>query len=69
MSRRNPADLVCDLLGVRAIGRALKLSPGSVSKWRESGFIPSKHHQRLIDVANEQRKKLTAEMLVYGERE
>lgn len=65
---KNPATVVSDLLGVRAIARALDLSPGAVSKWKESGLVPSKHHEEILTLAKDRKVKLTAEMLVYGQR-
>jgi len=65
---KNPATVVSGLLGVRAIARALDLSPGAVSKWKESGLVPSKHHEDILALANSRKVKLTPEMLVYGER-
>jgi len=65
---KNPATVVSDLLGVRAIARALHLSPGAVSKWKESGLVPSKHHEDILALADDRKVKLTAEMLVYGDR-
>lgn len=65
---KKPAEVVIELLGVRALARALDLTPGAVSMWQESGLVPSKHHQRIIEIAAEQNKTLTPDMLVYGVR-
>lgn len=64
---KTPSSLVVELFGgVRATARALKLSPGAISKWKATGLVPSKHHKPLLDAAKAQKKRLTPEMLILG---
>lgn len=66
MGKKKPANVVIDLFGVRPLARKLDLSPGAVSKWQDSGLVPSKYHERLLEIAREMRLRLTADMLVSG---
>jgi len=61
-----PAEVVADLLGVRALARALKLTPGAVSHWKDTGLVPSKHHERILELARERKVRLTPSMLICG---
>lgn len=66
MLKKTPADVVLDLLGVRPLARALDLTPGALCHWRKKGLVPSDHHAKILAFAKQQRKRLTADMLVYG---
>lgn len=67
MATLTPARYVCKLLGVRALARALDLSPGTVSKWqRDGGLIPSQYHIPILAIARKKRKRLSAAILVHG---
>lgn len=66
MENRTPASIVCKLLGVRALARALGITPGAVSRWQTRGWVPSKHHARILDIARLRRKRLTDRMLTRG---
>lgn len=66
MGKKKPASVVIDLFGVRPLARKLELSPGAVSKWQERGLVPSKYHEKLLDLAREMRLRLTPEMLIIG---
>jgi len=62
-----PADVVIALFGgVRKTARAIKVAPGTVSKWQKDGLVPSKHQVPLLDAAKAARKRLTPEMLILG---
>lgn len=39
--------------GTRALARALCKPPTTVQSWKDSGLIPSKHHEHLMQVARE----------------
>lgn len=65
MGKTTPAQVVKKLFGVRALAKLLKLSPGAVSKWVKT--VPSRHHERLLNLAREMKLTLTAEMLIIGE--
>lgn len=64
MGKKTPASVVKELFGVRALAKLLGLSPGAVSKWVKT--VPSKHHERLLQLAREKRLTLTPEMLIIG---
>lgn len=47
--------------GVRKLQRALgHPNPTTVQGWKERGWIPSKHHQRVLEVARENGIELSA---------
>lgn len=65
MGKKKPKQIVVDLLGgVRATARALGLTPGAVSRWRDR--VPQEHHEALLSIARERKLPLTAEMLICG---
>lgn len=66
MGKIKPAMLVRKLFGTRALARSLDLTPGAILKWGRSGLVPAKYHERLLELAREQRLTLTAEMLIIG---
>lgn len=66
MGKKKPASVVIELFGVRPLARKLDLTPGAVSKWQGSGYVPSKYHEKLLELAREMRLRLTADMLVSG---
>lgn len=66
MGKKTPAQIAADLFGVRALARLLNLTPGAVTHWKDKGLIPSKHHEKLLELAKEKRLRLTAEMLICG---
>jgi hypothetical protein len=66
MDNKTPAEVEIRLLGCRKLARALGVTPGAVSKWQESGLVPSKYHKSILAFAKLQRKRLTPEMLTYG---
>lgn len=66
MAMRKPATVVTELLGVRALARHLGLTPGAVSKWKNTGLVPSKHHEKILDFAKARRKRLAALTIVRG---
>jgi hypothetical protein len=66
VGKKTPAQIVADMFGVRKLAKALGLTPGAVTHWKDKGLIPSKHHEKLLELAKEKRLRLTAEMLVCG---
>lgn len=39
--------------GTRAMAAALELPPSTVQSWKETGLIPAKHQQKVLDTARE----------------
>jgi hypothetical protein len=64
---KNPVECAIEAIGgVRKMARTLKVEPGTVSKWKGKGLIPSRHHKALLEAARSLRKRLTANDLVMG---
>jgi hypothetical protein len=63
-----PASLVVTIFGgVRRTARLLGISPATVRKWSHSGgHIPAKNQRRLLDLAQQNGLRLTAEDIVLG---
>jgi hypothetical protein len=68
-----PAELVIHRFkGVRPLARLLKLDHSSVARWPKpkprglGGFIPSRLHKDLLQLAVTHRVELTADQLIYG---
>lgn len=69
-----PAKIVIDRFGgVRPLARLMGLTPGTVCRWAlpkshrgSDGFIPARHHRRLLDLAKEHGKWLTLDELCFG---
>lgn len=66
MGKTTPAKIVRKLFGTRPLARLLGLTPDALLKWDRNGRVPSKHHERLLELAREKRLRLTAEMLISG---
>lgn len=71
MEKNKPADVVINLFGVRPLARdltkrGLPITPGAICHWRDTGLVPSRFHETLLELAKQAKKKLTAEMLVCG---
>lgn len=70
-----PAELVIQRFGgVRPLSRLLKLHHSSVVRWPQpkprglGGFIPSRLHQPLLQLAKDHDVQLTPDELIYGGR-
>lgn len=62
-----PAEYVIHVFkGVRATARAISRAPGSVSKWRKNGEVPSAAARRILEVARERNLDITPSDLAYG---
>jgi hypothetical protein len=68
-----PAELVIHRFkGVRPLARLLKLDHSSVARWPKpkprglGGFIPSRLHKDLLQLAATEGVELTANELIYG---
>lgn len=61
--KQTPADVVIERFGIRPLARELGINPSTISRWRESGFVPAVHHVRLIEMSD---NRLTASDLVFG---
>jgi DNA-binding transcriptional regulator YiaG len=66
MGKQTPAQIVRKMFGTRALARALKISRDAVLKWDRTGRVPSKYQETLLELARQQRKALTADMLISG---
>lgn len=71
MGKKKPADVVIDLFGMRPLSRKLAerkmpITPGGICKWRETGLVPSRFHETLLNLARDMRLRLTPEMLICG---
>ncbi len=58
-----PAEIVIDVLGVRGLARELDMYPSAITRWKVTGLVPSKHHKKLIELAD---GKISADDLVFG---
>jgi hypothetical protein len=65
--RITPVDLVIQSFGgVRAAARVLKLDPATVSRWQQSGRVPAKRQENVLQLAWERGIDLTAHDLIFG---
>jgi len=61
--KKSPIEVAISELGVRPLARALGVARSTVSRWRRDGWIPSQHHQRVIEAGE---GKITPHDLVHG---
>lgn len=52
--------------GVRKLARALGRDAASVSRWQKLGLIPAKDQRKLLELAWEQGKSITAHQVIFG---
>ena len=61
MQRQKYFHPVIDALGgPRHVARWIKVNPSSVTLWAKSGNIPTKHHRKLLDLADARGVKIGA---------
>jgi len=66
-TRIEPAQLAINALGgVRAAARALNCDASAVSRWQQSGRVPSGRQKRILELAWERGVDLTANDLIFG---
>ena len=64
-----PAEVVTSELGVRPLARKLGVTPGCVVKWNtRGGNVPDEYKIRIIEIAKEEGKTITADDLIFGRK-
>ena len=67
MNTTHPADLAIKALGgVRSMARKLGRDPSAVSRWRQTGRIPSSQQRKVLELAWASGVDLTAHDLIFG---
>lgn len=65
----NPAEYAIRTFGgVRSLAATISRSPGTVSFWRKSGFIPSRNQRDILMAARRRHLDLNAEDIILGRK-
>lgn len=62
----NPAEVVIAELGIRPLARELNTDPRTISRWRESGLVPSRYHVAILETAKRFKVRVTERELIHG---